>query len=246
MTLEGKVAIVTGAGQGIGQTTALRFARDGARVAVVEINEETGQSTTQEIERQGGKSLFVRADVSDHADAGRMVQTVHEHFGRIDVLINNAGILRDAQLHKMDEADFDAVINVNLKGTFNCTQAVAPIMREQGSGSIVNAASVVGLHGNFGQTNYVASKAGVIGMAKTWAKELGRKGVRVNAVAPGFIGTEMIENMPEKIINQMQSQVPMGRLGEPEEVAAVYAFLASDEASYINGSVISVDGGVVV
>ena len=246
MTLEGKVAIITGAGQGIGKTTALRFARDGARVAVVEINEETGQSTTQEIEKQGGEALFVKADVSDHADAQRMVQTVHDHFGRVDVLINNAGILRDAQLHKMAEDDFDAVINVNLKGTFNCTQAVAPIMRDQGFGSIVNAASVVGLHGNFGQTNYVASKAGVIGMAKTWAKELGRKGVRVNAVAPGFISTEMIENMPEKIINQMQSQVPMGRLGEPEEVAAVYAFLASDEASYINGAVISVDGGVVV
>ncbi len=246
MTLDGKVAIITGAGQGIGKTTALRFARDGAKVAVVEINEGTGQSATQEIQDQVGEAMFVKADVADHADAARMVQEVHEHFGQIDVLINNAGILRDAQLHKMDEADFDAVINVNLKGTFNCTQAVAPIMREQGAGSIVNAASVVGLHGNFGQTNYVASKAGVIGMAKTWAKELGRKGVRVNAVAPGFISTEMIQNMPEKIVNQMQSQVPMGRLGEPEEVAAVYAFLASDEASYINGTVISVDGGVVV
>lgn len=246
MTLDGKVAIITGAGQGIGRTTALRFARDGARVAVVEINEETGKTTADEIERQGSEALFVKADVSDHADAQRMAQTVHEHFGQIDALINNAGILRDAQLHKMAEDDFDAVINVNLKGTFNCTQAVASIMREQGSGSIVNAASVVGLYGNFGQTNYVASKAGVIGMAKTWAKELGRKGVRVNAVAPGFISTEMIQNMPEKIITQMQEKVPMGRLGDPEEVAAVYAFLASDEASYVNGSVISVDGGVVV
>lgn len=246
MSLEDKVAIVTGAGQGIGRTTALRFARDGAQVAVVEINEETGQSTVQASQDQGAEAFFVHADVADHADAARMVDTVHEHFGRIDVLINNAGILRDAQLHKMEESDFDDVINVNLKGTFNCTQAVAPIMREQGSGSIVNAASVVGLHGNFGQTNYVASKAGVIGMAKTWAKELGRKGVRVNAVAPGFIGTEMIQSMPEKVVDQMQSQVPMGRLGDPEEVAAVYAFLASDEASYINGTVISVDGGVVV
>jgi len=246
MTLDGKVAIITGAGQGIGRTTALRFARDGAKVAVVEINEETGQSTVQAIQDQGAEASFVHADVADHADAARMIETVHEHFGRIDVLINNAGILRDAQLHKMEEADFDDVINVNLKGTFNCTQAVAPIMREQGSGSIVNAASVVGINGNFGQTNYVASKAGVIGMAKTWAKELGRKGVRVNAVAPGFIGTEMIQSMPDKVVDQMQSQVPMGRLGDPEEVAAVYAFLASDEASYINGTVISVDGGVVV
>lgn len=246
MTLDGKVAIITGAGQGIGKTTALRFARDGAKVAVVEINEETGQSAADEVDEQGSEALFVQADVADHADAQRMIQTVHDHFGQIDVLINNAGILRDAQLHKMEETDFDDVINVNLKGTFNCTQAVAPIMREQGSGSIVNAASVVGIHGNFGQTNYVASKAGVIGMAKTWAKELGRKGVRVNAVAPGFIGTEMIQSMPEKVIDQMQSQVPMGRLGDPEEVAAVYAFLASDEASYINGTVISVDGGVVV
>ncbi len=246
MTLDGKVAIITGAGQGIGKTTALRFARDGAKVAVVEINEETGQSAADEVDEQGSEALFVQADVADHADAQRMIQTVHDHFGQIDVLINNAGILRDAQLHKMEETDFDDVINVNLKGTFNCTQAVAPIMREQGSGSIVNAASVVGIHGNFGQTNYVASKAGVIGMAKTWAKELGRKGVRVNAVAPGFIGTEMIQSMPEKVIDQMQNQVPMGRLGDPEEVAAVYAFLASDEASYINGTVISVDGGVVV
>lgn len=246
MSLDGKVTIITGAGQGIGRTTALRFARDGAKVAVVEINEETGKSTADEIDKQGGEALFVKADVSDHADAARMVQTVHERFGRIDVLINNAGILRDAQLHKMTEADFDAVINVNLKGTFNCTQAVAPIMREQGSGAIVNAASVVGLYGNFGQTNYVASKAGVIGMAKTWAKELGRKGVRVNAVAPGFIGTEMIQSMPDKIINQMKERVPMRRLGKPEEVAAVYAFLASDEASYVNGAVVSVDGGVVV
>jgi len=246
MTLDGKVAIITGAGQGIGKTTALRFARDGAKVAVVEINEETGKSTADEINTQGSEALFVKADVSDHADAQRMVQAVQEHFGQIDILINNAGILRDAQLHKMTEADFDAVINVNLKGTFNCTQAVAPIMREQGSGSIVNAASVVGLYGNFGQTNYVASKAGVIGMAKTWARELGRKGVRVNAIAPGFISTEMIQQMPEKIITQMQEKVPMGRLGDPEEVAAVYAFLASDEASYINGAVISVDGGVVV
>ena len=246
MSLDEKVAIITGAGQGIGKTTALRFARDGAKVAVVEINEETGQAAAQEIQDQGGEALFVKADVADHADAQRMVETVHAHFGRVDVLINNAGILRDAQLHKMDETDFDAVISVNLKGTFNCTQAVAPIMREQGFGSIVNAASVVGLYGNFGQTNYVASKAGVIGMAKTWAKELGRKGVRVNAVAPGFISTEMIQQMPEKIITQMQEKVPMGRLGDPEEVAAVYAFLASDEASYINGAVISVDGGVVV
>ena len=246
MSLDEKVAIITGAGQGIGKTTALRFARDGAKVAVVEINEETGQAAAQEIQDQGGEALFVKADVADHADAQRMVETVHAHFGRVDVLINNAGILRDAQLHKMDETDFDAVISVNLKGTFNCTQAVAPIMREQGFGSIVNAASVVGLYGNFGQTNYVASKAGVIGMAKTWAKELGRKGVRVNAVAPGFISTEMIQQMPEKIITQMQEKVPMGRLGDPEEVAAVYAFLSSDEASYINGAVISVDGGVVV
>ncbi len=245
MRLKDKVAIVTGAGQGIGKATALKFAQEGAKVAVVEFNEETGRAVTEEL-KQHTDALFVRADVSKHDQAQKMAQTVKDHFGRIDCLINNAGILRDAQLLKLTEEDFDAVIAVNLKGAFNCTQAVAPFMVEQGSGRIMSASSVVGLYGNFGQTNYVASKAGVIGMTKVWARELGRKGITVNAVAPGFIATEMVQSMPQKIIDAMVEKVPMKRMGTPEEIANVYAFLASSEASYINGAVISVDGGVVV
>jgi len=245
MRLKDKVAIVTGAGQGIGRATALKFAQEGAKVAVVEFNEETGRAVTEEL-KQHSSALFVKADVSQHDQAQQMAQTVKGHFGRIDCLINNAGILRDAQLLKLTEADFDAVIDVNLKGAFNCTQAVAPFMVEQGAGCIISASSVVGLYGNFGQTNYVASKAGVIGMTKVWARELGRKGITVNAVAPGFIATEMVESMPQKVIDAMVEKVPMKRMGTPEEIANVYAFLASPEASYVNGAVISVDGGVVV
>jgi len=246
MRLNDKVAIITGGGQGIGKATALRFAEEGASLAIVELNEEAGKSVVSEIEGMGQKAIFVQADVSKNDQAVAMAEEVQGAFGKIDVLINNAGILRDAQLVKMSEADFDAVIAVNLKGVFNCTQAVAPYMIEQGSGCIISASSVVGLYGNFGQTNYVASKAGVIGMTKVWARELGRKGITVNAVAPGFIATEMVESMPQKIIDAMVEKVPMKRMGTPEEIANVYAFLASPEASYVNGAVISVDGGVVV
>jgi len=246
MRLNDKVAIITGGGQGIGKATALRFAEEGASLAIVELNEEAGKSVVSEIEGMGQKAIFVQADVSKTDQAVAMAEEVQGAFGKIDVLINNAGILRDAQLVKMSEADFDAVIAVNLKGVFNCTQAVAPYMIEQGSGSISSASSVVGLYGNFGQTNYVASKSGIIGMTKVWARELGRKGICVNAVAPGFIGTEMVQAMPQKIIDMMIDKVPLKRIGDPRDVANVYLFLASDEASYINGAVISVDGGVVV
>jgi len=246
MRLNDKVAIITGGGQGIGKATALRFAEEGASLAIVELNEEAGKSVVSEIEGMGQKAIFVQADVSKNDQAVAMAEEVQGAFGKIDVLINNAGILRDAQLVKMSEADFDAVIAVNLKGVFNCTQAVAPYMIEQGSGSISSASSVVGLYGNFGQTNYVASKSGIIGMTKVWARELGRKGICVNAVAPGFIGTEMVQAMPQKIIDMMIDKVPLKRIGDPRDVANVYLFLASDEASYINGAVISVDGGVVV
>lgn len=246
MRLSEKVAIITGGGQGIGKVTALRFAQEGARVAVVDVNEQTGQTTVNEIVARDGQALFIKTDVCKRAEAETMAKTVKERFGRIDILLNNAGILRDAQLLKMTEEQFDSVVAVNLKGTFNCTQAVAPYMIEQGSGRIINVSSVVGLYGNFGQTNYVATKAGVIGMTKVWARELGRKGICVNVVAPGFIGTEMVAGMPQRIIDAMISKVPLGRMGRPEEVASVYLFLASEEASYVNGAVISVDGGVVI
>ena len=246
MRLENKVAIITGGGQGIGKATALRFAEEGADIAIVDMNEETGQAAVAEIEGLRRRSKFFKVDVASHAEAHQMAEDVKGHFGKIDILLNNAGILRDGQLLKMSEEQFDSVIDVNLKGAFNCTQAVAPHMIEQNSGRIMNASSVVGLYGNFGQSNYVASKAGIIGMTKVWARELGRKGICVNAVAPGFIGTEMVKAMPEKIVNWMIEKVPLGRMGDPKEVANVYLFLASDDAAYVNGTVISVDGGVVV
>ena len=245
MRLKDKVALITGAGRGIGREAALLFAREGAKVAVCDVIDE-GQQVADEIIRQGGEALFVKADVTDREQVRRMVATVRERFGRIDILINNAGVLRDAQLHKLSEEDWDLVIDVNLKGAFNVTQAVAPIMIEQGRGKIINVASVVALYGNFGQTNYVAAKAGVIGLTKVWARELGRKGINVNAVAPGVIQTEMIAKVPEKILEMLRERTPLGRLGTPRDVANAYLFLASDEADYINGAVLSVDGGLVV
>ncbi|MCS6936048.1 MAG: 3-oxoacyl-ACP reductase FabG [Candidatus Bipolaricaulota bacterium] len=246
MRLKEKVTIITGAARGIGRETALLFAREGARVVVSDIDVAAGEQTAAEIQRSGGRALFVQTDVSKRADAQRLVEKTVQEFGRIDVLLNNAGILRDATLLKMTEEQFDQVIAVNLKGTFNCTQAVAPVMIAQGKGKIINVSSVVGLYGNFGQTNYVATKAGVIGMTKVWARELGRKGICVNVVAPGFITTEMVKSVPEKVIEMMKERIPLGRLGEPREVAQLYLFLASDESDYINGAVISIDGGITV
>lgn len=245
MWFENKVAIITGAGRGIGREAALLFAQEGAKVAVCDIIAE-GQKVAEEIKERGREAIFVKTDVTDRAQVQRMVETVKSKFGRIDVLINNAGVLRDAQLLKLSEEDWDLVLNVNLKGVFNVTQAVAPIMIAQGRGKIVNVASVVALHGNFGQTNYVASKAGVIGLTKVWARELGRKGINVNAVAPGFIKTEMTAAVPEKILNMMAEKTPLGRLGTPRDIANAYLFLASEEADFINGAVLCVDGGLVV
>lgn len=244
--LQEKVAIITGSGRGIGRETALLFAQEGARLCVSDIDSASGEQTATEIRRRGGTAIFVRADVSQRADAQLLADTTVNEFGRIDILVNNAGILRDATLLKMTEEQFDQVISVNLKGVFNCTQAVAPIMVQQGRGKIINVSSVVALYGNFGQTNYVAAKAGVIGMTKVWARELGRKGICVNAVCPGFIATEMVKSVPEKILEAMKERIPLGRLGEPQEVAQLFLFLASDEASYINGAVISIDGGITV
>lgn len=244
--LKDKVVIVTGAGQGIGRATALRFAQEGSQLVIAEVNEKTGNTVAKEVSSLGAEALFVQIDVRNRSSVRNMVSTVMERFGRIDVLVNNAGVIKDNTLKNMTDEEFDRVIDVNLKGTYLCTQEVAALMREQQSGVILNATSVVALYGNFGQTNYVASKSGVIGMTRVWARELGKDGIRVNAVAPGFIETDMLKDIPSDVMNMMVDKVPLKRIGRPGEVAAVYSFLASDDASYINGAVLSVDGGVVV
>ncbi len=244
--LEGKVAIITGAGRGIGRATALLFASEGAKVVVADIDQEAAKKVADEIAASKGEALPTKVDVSSPEDAEKMAKAAVDAFGGIDVLVNNAGIIRDKTLLKMSHEEFNRVIEVNLKGVFNCTKAVVPHMLEKGSGVILNASSVVALYGNFGQTNYVASKCAVIGMTKVWARELGPKGIRVNAVAPGFITTDMTESIPEEVKNAIVSRIPLGRMGSPEDVAFVYLFLASDEARYINGAVISVDGGMTV
>jgi len=242
--LTDKVAIITGSAQGIGLATALRFAAEEARVVVSDIGQQRVDQAVAAIVAQGGQAVGAVVDVTDRLAIDAMVAKVKATWGRIDVLINNAGITKDARLAKMSSAQFDAVIAVNLKGVFECTQAVAETMTAQGSGSIVNASSVVGLYGNFGQTNYAATKAGVIGFTKTWARELGPKGVRVNAVCPGFVLTPILDTVPDAVKQKMIEKVPLGRLGRPEEIAAVYAFLASDDSSYMNGAVLEVSGGI--
>ena len=246
MRLADKVSIITGAGRGIGQATAFKFAQEGAVVIVCDLDRASVDETVESVRRKGGKVDGFIVDVTDQASIKAMVDGVVAKYGRIDVLVNNAGIVQDAQLIKMSEDKFDKVIDVNLKGTWNCTKAVADVMVEQKSGVILNASSVVGIYGNFGQTNYAASKFGVIGMVKTWARELGRKGIRANAVCPGFVETTILSSIPEKVLNALKERVPLGRLARPEEIANTYAFLASDEASYINGAVIEVSGGATV
>jgi 3-oxoacyl-[acyl-carrier protein] reductase len=246
MRLVDKVAIITGGGQGIGLATALKFAREGARVAVCDINGDAAKAAAHEINADGGEAIAFRVDVTDKDSIAQMVQGVMAKWGRIDTLVNNAGIVQDAQFKKMTEEQFDRVIDVNLKGVYNCTRAVVNVMLEQNSGCILNASSIVGLYGNFGQTNYAATKFGVIGMVKTWARELGRKGIRANAICPGFVETPILKTMPDKVVQMMADKVPLGRLGRPEEIANTYAWLASDEASYINGAVIEVSGGVTI
>lgn len=247
MKLNGKVAIVTGGGRGIGEATAVKFAQEGAKVVVADMNQESIDAVVNKIKAANGQAMGVIANVTDTASVNDMIQKTIAAFGRLDVIVNNAGITADAQLLKMTEDQFDKVINVNLKGVYNCAQAAAKVMAEQPEGGVIlSASSVVGLYGNFGQTNYAATKWGVIGMTKTWAKELGRKKIRVNAVAPGFILTPMTDKMPEKVLDMMKDKAPLQRLGTPEDIANAYAFLASDEASFITGTVLSVDGGVVL
>ena len=250
MRMKDRVCLITGGAAGIGKATAIRFAEEGAKVVICDLNEEAGKQVAEEI---GGS--FYKVNVANRQEVQGWIDDVVKEFGKIDVLINNAGVLRDGLFVKvkdgelvkqMSEEDWDLVIDVNLKGTFNCAQAVSPTMIKQGGGVILNASSVVGVDGNFGQTNYVATKAGVIGMTKVWARELGRHQIRVNAVAPGFILTEMVQQMPEKVLEGMVSHTPLGRMGQPVDIANAYLFLASDEASFISGMVMKVDGAIVI
>ncbi len=252
MRLKEKVALITGGAAGIGLATAKRFVAEGARVIICDVNQQAGEEAVRDL---GEAAEFSTVDVTDKAAVDNWIQGAVEKHGRADILINNAGIVRDSLLVKikdgelvkqMPEADFDLVIAINLKGVFNCTQAVAPTMIRQGGGVILSATSIVGIDGNIGQTNYIATKAGVIGMTKAWARELGRYNIRVNAVAPGFTATDIISSMPEKIIEGMKARTPLGRMGQPEDIANAYLFLASDEASFISGVVLRVDGGIVI
>jgi len=246
MKLQNKVAIITGASSGIGEATARRFAEEGARVVLVDINEEDVLRTAATIQEAGGEALGLAVDVTKREEVeGLMVKTV-DQYGRIDIVVNNAGITDDATLLKMTEEQWDRVMNVNLKGVFLVAQAAARVMKEQNGGVILNASSVVGTYGNFGQTNYAASKWGVNGMTKTWAKELGKYGIRVNAVAPGFISTSMTKKMPENVIEMMMKKSVLNRMGSPEEIAKGYVYLASDDALFITGTILNIDGGIVL
>jgi len=244
--LAGKVSLITGAAQGIGLATALKFAQEGAIVVLCDVKQSAVDAAVAQCQATGAQAVGFVVDVTQRDMVDGAVKAVLEKFGRIDVLVNNAGITQDARLQKMTLEQFDRVIDVNLRGVFHCAQAVTDTMVAQGSGVILNASSVVGIYGNFGQTNYAATKFGVIGFTKTWSRELGPKGIRVNAVAPGFIATPILDSMPEKVIEDMVSRVPLKRLGRAEDIANVYAFLASDEAAYVNGAVLEVSGGMTV
>lgn len=250
-----KVVIVTGGAAGIGKATALRFAAAGAHVAVWDMSEDAGQAVAAEITAAGGEAAFMKVNVADADSVKAGVGAVIARWGRVDVLVNNAGIVRDGLLVKwkdgqlagsMSDEAWDAVIGVNLKGPFVCTRAVVPHMIAQGGGVVLSTSSVVGLYGNFGQTNYAATKGGLITMTKTWARELGKHNIRVNAVAPGFIATEILKAMPEKVLDAMVAKTPLGRMGKPEDIAEAFVWLASDAAAFVHGTVLSVDGGLVL
>ncbi len=244
--LAGKVCVITGGAAGIGRATAHKFAHEGAHVVICDIDAAALEKEVAAVRTHGVEVQGYVMDVRDRQRVSDVIRNVLEGFTRIDVLVNNAGVTRDARLAAMSEEQFDLVLEVNLKGVFNCTQAAADAMLSRGSGVILNASSVVGLHGNYGQTNYSATKFGVIGMTKTWARELGPRGIRVNAVCPGFIDTEILNTVPDRMIEMFKSSSWMRRLGKPSEVANLYAFLASDEASFVNGAEIEVSGGLTM
>lgn len=243
MRLNNKVAIITGAANGIGYAAAERFIEEGAVVFIADYDNDAGNAAVQ---RLGEKATFIQVDVANRESVKQLVATVIEQVGCIDILVNNAGITRDAMLTKMTEDQFQQVLDVNLTGVFQCTQEVITHMVAAGGGKIINTSSVSGVYGNVGQTNYAATKAAIVGMTKTWAKELGRKGINVNAVAPGFTETDMVKEMPENILAQMRSIVPLQRLGTPRDIANAYLFLASDEASYVHGHTLHVDGAIMM
>ena len=246
MRLKDRVCIITGAANGIGKSTALKFGQEGAKVVVCDLKQNEVDAVVNEIKAAGGQAMGAVVNVTSDADIKAAVDAVMKAWGRVDVLVNNAGITMDSTMKKMTEEQWDRVIDINLKGVWRCTKAVTDIMLAQNSGVILTTSSVVGLYGNFGQTNYAATKFGVIGMTKTWAKELGKNNIRAVAVCPGFIGTEMVRAMPEEVIKKIESGIPLRRLGKPEEMASTFAFLASDEAGYITGVAIEASGGVVL
>ncbi|MCX6063262.1 MAG: glucose 1-dehydrogenase [Caldiserica bacterium] len=253
--LQDKVVIVTGGAAGIGRATAMRFAEEGARVVIWDMNAEAGAATLADLRQMNVEAMFQLVNVADADVVEKAVTDIVSAWNHVDVLVNNAGITRDGQLVKykegvvtgtMSDANFDAVIGVNLRGVFVATRAVAPHMIKQGHGVILSASSVVAAYGNFGQTNYAATKAGLIAMTKTWARELGKYGIRVNAVAPGFTMTDMVAAMPEKVLEGMVAHTPMGRIGAPSDIANAYVWLASDQAVFVHGTTLAVDGGLVL
>lgn len=246
MRLEQKVAIITGGAKGIGEAAVRRFSDEGAKVVIADMDDAAGEALVSSLTDAGKDAIYVQTNVASSESVANLVEKTVEAFGTVDILVNNAGITSDAVLTKMTAEQFEKVLSVNLTGVFNCTQAVVPLFIEKGYGKIINTSSVSGVYGNVGQTNYAATKAAVVGMTKTWAKELGRKGINVNAVAPGFTKTDLVAKMPANIIEKMTAVVSQQRLAEPVEIANAYLFLASDEAGYINGHVLHVDGGIMM
>lgn len=246
MRLKDKVSIITGGARGTGKATTIKFCQEGSAVIIWDLLSDEGENLVDELMSRGYNCEFQKVDVTNFEMVEESARKVYEKYKSIDILINNAGITKDSTLLKMTLEQWQSVINVNLTGVFNCTKAVAPYMIEKGKGKIINTSSVVALYGNFGQSNYVATKSGIIGLTKVWARELGRKGINVNAVAPGFIETEMVKTIPEKILDMMKEKTPLGRLGKPEDIANAYLFLASEESDFVNGAVLSVDGDITI